>query len=56
MLAERAADLGKLRSILRDWGYKHNEIHRVLNEGHATKKLDESDERSTQLIHVPIAD
>ena len=55
-LAEGAADLGKLCSVLRDWGYEHNEIHRVLNELHATRKLDESDERSTQPTHVLFAD
>jgi len=28
-LAEGAADLGKLRSVLRDWGYEHHEIQRA---------------------------
>ena len=56
ILAERPAELGKLRSILRDCGYEQNEIYRVLNELHATRKLDESDVRSTQLTHVSLAD
>ena len=56
VLAERAADNGRLRSVLREWGYEETEIQRVLKERHATRKLDESDERSTQLTHVPLAD
>lgn len=49
VLAERAADVDRLRSVLREWGYKENEIHRVLNQQHAARKLDENDERSGQL-------
>ncbi len=32
ILTERAADHGRLRAVLRDWGYEENEIHRVLKE------------------------
>ena len=56
VLAERAVDYDKHRSVLREWGYEEKEIHRVLNQQHATRKLDQSEERSGQLTHVPVAD
>ena len=31
-LAERAADNGRLRSVLHDWGYKDSEIKRLFSE------------------------
>ena len=55
-LAERAADYDRHRSVLREWGYEENEIQRVLNQQHADTKLDESDERSGQVTHAPVAD
>ena len=30
ILAERAADYGRLRAVLSEWGYEENEIQRVL--------------------------
>ena len=30
VLAERAADYGRMRSVLREWGYQEIEIQRVL--------------------------
>ena len=55
ILAERAADYGRLRSVLRDWGYEENEIQRVLKEQRLPRKLDESDGRNAQLTGAPLA-
>ena len=49
ILAERAADHGRIRAVLREWGYEESEIQRVLKEQRLSRKLDESDERSGQL-------
>ena len=49
ILAERAADDGTLRAVLREWGYGESEIQRFLSERHATRKLDENDERALNL-------
>ena len=50
ILAERAADYGRLRSVLRDWGYEENEIQRVLKEQRLPRKLDENVERNANLL------
>ena len=55
ILAERAADYGRLRSVLREWGYEENEIQRVLKEQRLSRKLDESGERSGQLAGARLA-
>ena len=43
VLAEPAADYGRLRSVLGDWGYEENEIQLVLKEQRLSRKVDESD-------------
>ena len=55
ILAERAADHGRIRAVLREWGYEENEIQRVLKEQRLSRKLDGSDERSAQLTGAPLA-
>ena len=32
ILAERAADHGRIRAILREWGYRESEIQRVIKQ------------------------
>jgi len=49
ILTERAADYGRIRSVLREWGYEENEIQRVLKEQRLSRKFDESDKRSGEL-------
>ncbi len=39
ILAERAADHGRLRAILREWGYRESEIQRFLKEPRVNQKL-----------------
>ena len=39
ILAERAADYGRLRSVLLGWGYEEHEIQRVLTEQRVSRKL-----------------
>ncbi len=41
ILTERAADHGRLRAVLRDWGYAEHEIHRVLKEERVDHKLND---------------
>jgi hypothetical protein len=48
VLAERAADYGRLRSVLREWGYEETDIQ-VLKERRLSKIKKESDERTSQL-------
>ena len=48
ILAERAADYGRLRSVLREWGYEEAEIQRFLKEQSVPRKLRKR-ERRTQL-------
>jgi len=38
ILAERTADAGTLRSILREWGYRESEIQRVLSDSKIDQK------------------
>lgn len=40
ILAERAADDGTLRAVLREWGYRETEIQRFLSEPKADQKRD----------------
>jgi hypothetical protein len=40
ILAERAADYGRLRSVLREWGYRESEIQRFLREPRVDQKLE----------------
>jgi hypothetical protein len=40
ILAERAADYGRLRSVLREWGYRESEIQRFLKEPRVDQKLE----------------
>ena len=41
ILAERAADDGTLRAILREWGYGESEIQRFLSEPRVDQKPDQ---------------
>ena len=43
-LAERAADDGTLRLILREWGYRESEIQRFLSDS----KVDQKPEQRTK--------
>jgi hypothetical protein len=45
ILAERAADDGTLRSILREWGYRESEIQRFLSDS----KVDQKPDRRTKV-------
>ena len=38
ILAERAADHGRIRAILREWGYRESEIQRFLKEPRVDRK------------------
>ena len=49
ILAERAADYGRLRSVLREWGYDETDIQRVLKERRPSREQGESDARNRQL-------
>ena len=55
VLAERAADYGRLRSVLREWGYKETEIQRVLKEPRVDQKLEArrktTDDQSGKIAH-----
>lgn len=41
ILAERTADDGTLRSILREWGYRETEIQRFLSDSKVDPKPDQ---------------
>ena len=54
ILAERAADHGRLRAVLREWGYRESEIQRFLKESRADQKLDsrrKADDQSGRMPH-----
>ena len=55
ILAERAADHGRLRAILREWGYRDSEIQRFLKERKVDQKLelrrDTTDDQSGKIAH-----
>lgn len=40
ILAERAADHGRIRAVLRGWGYPESEIQRFLQEPKVDQKLE----------------
>ena len=40
ILAERAADHGRIRAILREWGYRESEIQRFLKEPRVDQKVE----------------
>ena len=48
ILAERAADYGRLRSVLHEWGYGESEIQRFLSEPRIDQKLDQQSETTDQ--------
>ena len=41
ILTERAADYGRLSAILREWGYRENEIQHLLGRQRVDEQLDE---------------
>ena len=53
ILAERAADHGRIRAILREWGYREGEIQRFLKKPRVDQKLeprrDTTDDRSGKI-------
>jgi len=49
ILAERDADYGRLRSVLREWGYEDTDIQRVLKERRLSNTKKKCDERTRQL-------
>ena len=56
ILAERAADYGRLRSVLREWGYRESEIQRFLKEPRVDQKLETrqntTDDQSGKIAQV----
>ncbi len=40
ILTERAAEYGRLHSVLRGWGYRESEIQRFLKEPRVDQKLE----------------
>jgi len=56
ILAERAADYGRLRSVLREWGYRDSEIQRFLKERRVDQKLelrrDTTDDQSGKIANM----
>ena len=40
ILAERATDHGRIRAVLREWGYRESEIQRFLKEPRVDQKLE----------------
>ena len=55
ILAERAADYGRLHSVLRGWGYSENEIQRFLKEPRVDQRLgtlqNTTDDQSGKIAH-----
>jgi len=55
ILAERAADHGRIRAILREWGYREGEIQLFLKEPRVDQKLetrrDTTDDQSGKIAH-----
>ena len=50
VLAERAADYGRLRSVLRGWGYGESEIQRFLKEQTARNTTDDHSRKIAQSV------
>ena len=40
ILAERAADHGRIRAVLREWGYRESDVQRFLKEPRVDQKLE----------------
>jgi hypothetical protein len=55
ILAERAADYGRLRSVLREWGYKESEIQRFLSEQRVDQTRLGQHKRTAESRKVPLA-
>lgn len=53
ILAERAADDGTLRSILREWGYRETEIRRFLSDSKVDPKPDQRTKATDQSGTMP---
>ena len=57
IFAERTADDGTLRSILREWGYRESEIQRFLSDSKVDPKPDQrtnaTDESGTMPRSMP---
>ena len=55
ILAERATDHGRIRAILREWGYSESEIQRFLKEPRVDQKLETrrntTDDQSGKIAH-----
>ena len=49
ILTERDADHGRLRAVLRDWGYGENDIHRVLAELKIGHRLNEHSQKDDSI-------
>lgn len=54
ILAERAADYGRLRSVLREWGYRESEIQHFLSEQRVDQKPDERRKTTERSSAVPL--
>ena len=56
ILAERAADYDRLRSVLRGWGYRESEIQHFLKEPRVDQKLETrqntTDDQSGKIAQV----
>ncbi len=53
ILAERTADDGTLRSILREWGYRESEIQRFLSDSKVDPKEDQRTKPTEQSGTMP---
>jgi len=55
ILAERAVDHGRIRAILREWGYRESEIQRFIKEPRVDQKVetrrDTTDDQSGKIAH-----
>ena len=55
ILAERAADHGRIRAVLSEWGYRNSEIERFLKEPRINQKLETrrntTGDQSGQIAH-----
>jgi len=52
ILAERAADHGRIREVLSEWGYRENEIQRFLKEPRLDQQLENTtDDQSGKTAH-----
>ena len=55
ILAERAADHGRIRAVLREWGYRESDVQRFLKEPRVVEKLETrrntTDDQSGKIAH-----